>query len=275
MVYIIYYGKIYKLSKALKGMITEDIKYRALDIHVEGLNENNFENGDKIRIIQEILEKNIPVAFSFSPWQEPIWREANPIFFELAKFAVKREGSFLGQQGLNHKCIHNHRFADPWHENYCIWKGKINSLKQFEFMQRGRDILEKLFDKIPEFYAPPNHYCDRTTLEIANVIGYKFCADKAMIELKPYKFGNMLVVPEGNLEKGQIWGRAAIYIHYDRIDRSRENYNKILYNIISMDELEPDRVSYSKKKLNSIIKYSSKIARDIRRTARILVGKKK
>ena len=49
----------------------------ALDIHAKNLNEIDF--------------------LSFSLWQEPIWKEANPDFFELAKFArdIKRTARIL------------------------------------------------------------------------------------------------------------------------------------------------------------------------------------
>jgi len=245
----------------------------ALDIHVENLKEKDFEGGNKIRIIKEIIEKNIPVALSFSPWQEPIWKDQNPEIFELFKITVQRNNSVLGQQGLNHKCKYLHKLADPWHENYCIWNEKLNYEEQRDFMLKGKEKLENLFSKDVELYAPPNHQFDETTLEAAVNLGYKFFADKAMIFLKPYKFSNMLVVPERDLEDGKF-DCASVYIHYDEIDGVRDNYNKALENAASFKDLQPENAGEYKIKLNEVMKYSYKFLRDGRKVYKKLTRTK-
>jgi len=246
----------------------------ALDIHVENLNPKDFFNGDKTKIISDILEDNIPVALSFSPWQEPIWKDQNPVLFELFKEAVNRENSVLGQQGLNHKCKYGHTLADPWHENYCLWNEKLNYDQQIDFMTKGKNRLEEIFEKEVELYVPPNHQFDKTTLEVAADMGYKLFADKAMISLKSYKFGNMLIVPERDLEDGKF-DCDAVYIHYDEIDIVRDNYDEVVGNVIPLRYLNSKEVSKYSIKVNDILKYSYKFLRDGRRTMRKFSGKTK
>ncbi len=244
----------------------------ALDIHVENLKEKDFENGNKKRIIEEILEHNVPVALSFSPWQEPIWGEQNLELFELFKKAVKRENSVLGQQGLNHKCCYGHETADPWHENYCLYRKSLSYEQQNEFMKKGKNRLEELFEKEVDLYTPPNHQFDDTTLKVAADLRYKFFADKAMISLQPYRAGNMLVIPERDLESGRF-DCDAVYIHYDEIDKAKENYKRAIESAVSLRELEPEDVSELTKKVNRVLKHSYKYLRDFRRAGRKLAGK--
>ncbi len=236
----------------------------ALDIHVENLKEKDFEEGNKKKIIEEILEKNIPIALSFSPWQEPIWKDQNPELFELFKVAVNRENSVLGQQGLSHKCRYKHRFVDPWHENYCLYGKELSYAEQNDLMSRGKSRLESIFEKKVELYASPNHQFDDTSLEVAANQKYSYFVDKAMIAIRPYKFGNMLVVPERDLEDGKF-DCAGVYIHYDEIDKVRNNYNNVLERAMSLGNLQPENVDEYKIKLNKIMKHVYKFLRDLKK----------
>lgn len=245
----------------------------ALDIHVENIKERDFEGGNKKKIIEEILEKNIPVALSFSPWQEPIWKDQNPELFELFKIAVNRDNSVLGQQGLSHKCKYNHRFVDPWHENRCLYGNRFDYDEQKNFMKEGKGRLEKLYEKEVELYAPPNHQFDDNSLVAAADLRYKFFADKAVIALKSYKFGKMIVVPERDLEDWKFDCDMA-YIHYDEIDGVRENYNRALENSASLKDLQPGYAKEYRVKLNEVIKYSYKFLRDGRKAYKKLTRTK-
>jgi hypothetical protein len=105
----------------------------ALDIHLEGIQEDRFPKGDPRYYLGEILDLNFPVAISPSlnnykrgDWNSSHGEEA----IEMAREIVKRKGNVLGQQGLTPSCKHNHTLADPWHEFYCIWGDKIGKKEQ-------------------------------------------------------------------------------------------------------------------------------------------------
>ena len=236
-----------------------------LNIHHEGVNLKNFPNGDVSYYFREILDNNLPVAISPSlhnyktrQWDSREGREA----LELIKEIVKRPNSILGQQGYTHKCKYNHTFADPWHEFYCLWGKRISKEEQREWMKRGRDELEKLIGVTPELCSPPNHYFDRTTLDVAESLGYKYFSNQAVIPLKPHKFGKMLIVPEGNLVRKEIKDRDVVYVHTDQIYAHEEDFNNIIENIISIKELKYNPVSGEDINLNEKLKYRKKRMRD-------------
>lgn len=239
----------------------------ALDIHVEGLNVKDFENGVKSKNMEYLLQKSIPHALSFCPGQSKIWNDQNPELFELFKESVRRAYNVLGQQGMTHKCKHEHKWADPWHENYCLWKRQLSRQEQKDFMERGREQLEKIFGVIPDLYAPPNHYFDETTLEIAAEMGYLFFSDKAMIPLAPYRNTSFTIIPERDLEKGKFDCKA-VYIHYDEIDEVKDLFLYATDQAVSLRDLKAHHVPLWKIKLNEKLKYTYKIARDIKRTIR-------
>ena len=235
----------------------------ALDIHVENLDQKNFPNGDVTVYLRKILEEDKRVKLSFSPWQEDIWKEKNPEFFELAEEVVSING--YGQQGLNHRCIRKHKYVDPWHEFKCLWSMKpISKNDQIEIIEAGSDKLLKVFGKRPEVLVPPNHMFDLTTVNLAAARNYSFFTDQAVLKIGPYKSesGKMIVVPEGNLARGELAGRRAVYIHYDQIMDNPNNFELVLKDNVSMESLVPKEVSNLRIHQNDFFKYARKAARD-------------
>lgn len=237
----------------------------ALNIHHEGLNPNSFPNKDQTYYFRQILEKNIPVVISpcLNNYKRGDWDSKGGVeALELAREIVKREGSVLGQQGYTHKCKYEHKFVDPWHEFYCLWRKRISRVEQKEWMKRGREELEKLMGKTPELFVPPNHYFDETTLAVAEELGYNYFTNQAVIHLKPYKFGDMIVVPEGNLVRDEIEGRAVVYVHTDQIYSNEDTYRNVLDDINSIKDIKPQFVARDERELNEKLKYRRKRMRD-------------
>lgn len=247
-----------------------------LNIHLEGIEQERFKDGNVTGIFEEILKRKIPVAISLPPHMKNYWIKKNSKIIDLVKEILSREENILGQQGLNHQCKHKHVFADKWHENFCLWHSKgIGAEEQKRFMEEGLGRLTRLVGKKPELYVPPNHQFDYSTLIAANCMGYKFFSDQAVIPIRAHEFqqfavfGKMLIVPEGNLFRSEIEGRNAVYIHYDQIDSLREKYGEAVYDVIidsatSMRSLKPQEVSERDKRKNRYSKYFRKYARDIK-----------
>lgn len=234
-----------------------------LNIHLEGIEKQFFRNQDVQLRLFELLNRDIPAVLSLPPWMEDYWKKTNPGVIDLARVVVKSPGSFLGQQGEFHQCGNAHTIADPWHENYCFYGKGLSHSEQRFFMERGRDRLEKLMGIRPVMYVPPNHQFDQTTLEVAEDMGYRYFADLALLPVKPYYFGSMLVVPEAPIRKGMFsFGN---YIHYDEIDRNGANYQKALEIATPLSLLggreSPDPLWAA----NRAIKTSYKVVRDVKR----------
>ena len=246
----------------------------ALNIHHEGINPRNFPNGDVSYYFRDILLRDIPVTISPSlhNYKAGQWNsKEGQKSLELIREIVKRPNSLLGQQGYTHKCKYNHFLVDPWHEFRCLWRKRISRAEQVEWVKRGREELEILIGATPELFSPPNHYFNETTLEVADALGYKFFSDQAITPLKPYPFGNMLVVPEGNLARKETEGRDAVYVHTDQIFQDAEtivNYREVINKATSMRDLMPYRVSEDEIKLNEELKYQRKRMRDITKAPR-------
>jgi len=232
-----------------------------LDIHLEGIKPESFRDRKVTHIFEDILANNTPVIVSLPPCLEQTWLSQCPQIIELTKEVVKRKGSALGQQGLNHKCKNFHRFADPWHENSCIWYHSPAAQEQEEFMKKGREQLEKLTGQIPSVYVPPNHYFNQDTLEVAEQMGFKFFMDRALISLQPYSHKNMIVVPEADLTR-KTPEVSAHYIHYDEIDSYLTNYVQTLVNAEPVTNIKSSPPQKNKQKLNRFLVTSAKIARD-------------
>ena len=249
-----------------------------LDIHHEGINKENFPNLDPSYYFKIILDRNIPVIISPSlhnynqgQWNSKKGQEA----LELIKEIVKRDNSVLGQQGYSHKCKYNHVFADPWHEFYCLWNKSIDIDEQEELIKRGKGELEKLIGVTPNLFAPPNHHFDESTLEVAHELAYKFFTDQAVIPLRTYQFGNMLVIPEGNLRRNEYIGRDAVYIHTDQINESERLFYDIIKRTNPVKELKASKISLKKINLNQRKKYRRKAFRDITKFSKRLLKRVK
>lgn len=234
----------------------------SLNIHLETFDNKSFATIEK-------LAARSPIAISVVPRQiENLPRNQITKLKEI----LSREGNFLGQQGLSHKCIlcSSHHFADvegevkkhgvdPWHENYCLWFGNIPITTQRQFMQEGKEILEKIFGIIPRLYAPPNHLLDSSTIRTAADLGYTWITDRALIPLNPYGKNKIIVVPEGEPEIGC----PQVYIH---ADRWRGDLEKALgQGTKSLARLEKFPPTKEKLEKNRMLKYVGKIARDFQK----------
>jgi len=238
-------------------MAVEEFNGRvALDIHLEGLKPKNFKEGDVPHIFREILKDGSPVIISPSlyNYKDGQWDE-HPRVLSLTRELVFRDGSFLGQQGYTHFCT-KHKITDSWHEFWCIWKPwrHMGVDEQANLMRKGKKELEELFENEVSVFVPPNHYFDQNTLEAARQVGYGYFMNKAMIPVQPYNHGEMIVVPEGDLQRDHTNGRKAVYIHYDEIDKSREQYEAVIGELISLGDIQTSRVGKTTIKLNNIHK---------------------
>lgn len=210
-----------------------------LDIHLEGMDDN----GEKLK---RILDENIPIAISVCPEtlrEGGIYSKQYPYlpkFIDLIGKIVSRRGDILGQQGNIHKCKYKHRFADPWHENYCLYNKPLSADEQRDLMEKGRETLVKLLGKSPEMYVPPNHLFDFITLKIANEMRYPFFIIKGVKTDEPLLYENddinTLVLPERKIsEKGYFH-----YIHYDEIKKNPEDFEKVVRNARSFHNIGID-----------------------------------
>jgi len=211
-----------------------------LNIHLEGMDDN----GEKLK---EILDQDMPVAISIAPEtfrKEGIYKNQYPYllrYTDLIGEIVSRNGSVLGQQGNLHKCKYPHRFADPWHENFCLYGKDLTGDEQRELMGKGKETLLKLFGKSPELYVPPNHMFDLTTIKVAGDMDYDFFAERGIVLNEPYKMGGMIILPETKFsELGDIK-----YVHYDEIEKNRNYFEAIMKKsgFSSLDSIETREVS--------------------------------
>ncbi|MEW6062807.1 MAG: hypothetical protein AB1571_00340 [Nanoarchaeota archaeon] len=129
-------------------------------------------------------------------------------------------------------------------------------------MKKGKDLLKKAFKKEPEFYVPPNHYFDISSIEIAAKLGYKWFSDNAMIPLKPYSNSRIIIVPESY---PNVKGSNFLYIHNDQVERFKKELGKIMglgfksYCNIKPIAKNKELIAESRK-----LKVIRKIARDLR-----------
>lgn len=241
---------------------------KLLDIHLEGMDDS----GEKLK---RIIDENILCAISICPEtlrERGIYSKQYPYLpkrLDLIGEVVSKSGNILGQQGNMHKCKYSHRFADPWHENYCLYNKSLSEDEQRDLMEKGRETLIKLLGKTPELYAPPNHMFDLTTLKVAIDMGYGYFAERGIKVDMPYKLGNgrLIVLPETKFsEKGDIK-----YIHYDGIEKNKRYFEEIIRNLepfsktIKIEEASPEArtenlVAIRKKKfLRDVIKFPERI----------------
>lgn len=242
----------------------------ALNVYIQGIEEKNFRNGDVTAYLRDIVDRKLPVGLSFVPARGDYSSDPldNEDILNLTR-KVLNNGGILGQQGLYSKCPNEHKWRDPWHENWC-WNKTFSAEKQRQFMEKGRKILRDLTGFLPSLYSPPNHYFDETTLKIAEDMGYDYFADKSMTLKKPYQFGRMLVVPHGELHKGRTEGREAGYIHYDQIMANEEAYEAAIIDIRPFSALKASEVSELSRWTNDKLKYGYKAIRDAKRIVKKL-----
>lgn len=238
-----------------------------MDIHLEGIEPQYFENGDALHILQEISHKGTPVVISPPPWMaDGEWMRHNASdadkLVKLVGEIVNQPQNALGQQGNTHKCKKGHACTDPWHENKCPYGGSPSKEEQRDLMERGREKLTRLFGVQPQLYVPPNHLFNGDTLEAASEMGYGFFAVKSLIHLQPHKFRNLVIVPERDLTRGQLDG-VATYIHYDEITRHWGNYVQAVKRATPLKSINVEYVNPIRADFNNHLVWGWKIARDL------------
>ena len=190
----------------------------------------------------------------------------------LKDLAKNNSNITFGQQGFAHYCIDCHEkfiknggrkkgaWPDPWHENKCLY-GKTKSVdEQAEFMQRGKNVIENILGVSPVIYVAPNHQKDRNTNIAAEQLNYKYLADRAILNVPPYKEGNLIIIPEREElgKKGEIF-----YTHYDRMKENFWDYINILDESFSPDKITLSEKSKFKTNLNYQLLIKRKQLRDI------------
>jgi hypothetical protein len=211
-----------------------------INIHLEAMDDN----GEKLK---RILDEDIPCAISICP--ETLRTEGiyghRENYSKLFKFSdligalVNKPGNILGQQGNIHKCKHKHRFADPWHENSCLYHGSLSKQEQRDLMAKGRETLRNLLGKDPEIYVSPNHQDDFTTMDVACERHLIF-AIRGLKVLRPLLYKkdlasskNLLVVPEAKLgERGYFH-----YVHYDQIGKNQKVFDELVKDVGSYHDI--------------------------------------
>jgi hypothetical protein len=231
------------------------MELKFLDIHFEAVNEGK----GRLEELQKIVEQGIPCAISIAPYTlEQQWYDETTI--DLLNKAFK-QGAILGQQGYGHKCRYEHRFSDPWHENYCPYHGEFSRQSQVKTFKQGRETLLKHFEKQPELYVPPNHLYGQETLAIASNLGYKFFVERGLSQKKPYKYkyGDMIILPEVKLGKKGI----IFYVHYDKIKEKQEDYDEVSSAACDFSWIKPQEVSRRAISKNQRKVRKRKILRDV------------
>jgi hypothetical protein len=188
---------------------------RYLDIHLETMNDK----GEKLK---ELLNGNVPVVLSIAPYTlREGWYDSQQL--DLIRKVVTRPDSMLGQHGNTHRCKYEHKWVDPWHEDECPYYGSDAS-HQLALMIEGKRTLEEVFHISPQIYVSPNHLSNFTALNFAMQMDYGFFAVKGMTLREPLRFRNGIwVVPETNIKQNG----SLTYIHYDKIEKYREAYNRL------------------------------------------------
>jgi hypothetical protein len=226
-----------------------------LDIHFEAVDDGK----GRLEELQKILENKIPCAISIAPYTiRQGWYDATTLDFLTKAF---EQGAILGQQGNYHKCKNPHSLIDKWHENYCLYNGGFSYDEQIKVFQEGRETLMQFFKNPPKLYVPPNHLYDEKTLEIALEMGYKFFAERGLIQKQPYKFRNseMIVLPEVKLgNKGIVY-----YVHYDKIKEKKQFYDEVARTACDFSWIEPQEVCEKAIYRNMKKVRRAKIERDI------------
>ncbi len=225
----------------------------------------HFEKWNNLEWLQRIAELSIPVTFSFAPYTLTQGWYTDEIL-DFVGYILHEKNGRLGQQGLNHKCKHKHKFIDPWHENDCLYHPELSKVEQKQIMLKGKMILEQLFWKNVTVYVPPNHMFGKNTLEAAAEIGYEFFTDNAFVPIQPYIYGDMIVVPES---KPNFAYHDRVYVHYDEMDVFADDLNYFIKKgIEDMSSVKPRKVDNLVIRTNRQMKYAYKVLRDLKNLPR-------
>ncbi len=231
------------------------MELKFLDIHFEAVNDGK----GRLEELQKIVKQGTPCAISIAPYAlREGWYDETTL--DLLNKAFK-QGAILGQQGNKHKCRYEHRFSDPWHENYCPYHGEFSRQSQSEIFEQGMEILTERFGKQPELYVPPNHLYGQETLAVASNLGYRFFAERGLSQKKPYKYeyGDVIILPEVKLGKKGI----IFYIHYDKIKEKQKDYDAVSKAACDFSWIKPQEVSRKAVSGNRRKVRRRKVIRDI------------
>jgi len=199
-----------------------------------------------------------------------------PIIDTLRDFAKHNLNVTFGQQGFAHYCPDCYKrfvanggkekdmWPDPWHENRCLYNPMKSVDEQADFMQKGKRAVEDVLEISPKIYAPPNHQWDINTIRAAKELGYPYLADRAILNIYPYIYGKLTVLPEkdGLKKTGEIF-----YVHYDGMEERLDEYLELIQNSDSLNNLKfgknPEFGFLYKLSLNEKLLIARKRARDL------------
>lgn len=221
-----------------------------LDIHLEYCDDK----GERFR---KIIEIGRPFSISVVPVlllpEHAIFKKGiycpnyhypKEIVDILKEFSKDKKVVF-GQQGLTHycpDCFKRKKERDPWHENMCLYSARKTVEEQKAFMKEGKRIIEKILGVSPILYVPPNHQFDKNSKIAAAKLGFEFFAIRKVLNVKPYKEGNLIILPEKEelkeVEKGEI-----IHAHYDQMAKDFDKYLNILKRSNSIYDTAPVKQS--------------------------------
>jgi hypothetical protein len=170
-----------------------------------------------------------------------------------------KKGCILGQRGDLGRCKYPHDDGtEPWHENLCLHNPSVDFEEQYEFMIKGRNILEGLLGKV-EAYCPTNHLYDINTIKIAQILKYNYFMDKNLQDLKPYENNRLIILPESK-EKGEV-----VYFHHEDLGK-KEAIDFLKNNkLILPDKLELKENQNKLLVINEIKKKIRKLERDLKK----------
>ncbi|MFH1326950.1 MAG: DUF2334 domain-containing protein [archaeon] len=212
-----------------------------LDIHMEG----EYQNAD---ILKSLRDNQIYCALSFIP-QRIKGNKRGCYGEELKRIAMEMFNlglTILGQYGNHHRYIYDskHPIADGTHENFCFYD-KISKQEQQGIIEKGRKILFSEFGVNPNLYVPPNHLSKKYTREILDNSGFRYLAERAVINHDPYERGNIIVLPEG-LFKGES---PIKYVHYSEL--TPEIIKELKFQTTGFSEIVPKEVGRIEQALNT------------------------
>lgn len=249
-----------------------------LDIHLEYCDDK----GERLRKIAETGKPfNLsPVPGLLLPEHEVFKNGVYPSDYyysneivDVLKSLVKHNPNVtFGQQGFLHYCTNCYEkfmknggrkgkgWPDPWHENKCLY-GRTKSInEQIEFMSKGRKVIEDVLGVSPIIYIAPNHQYDKNTKKAVEELKYKYFGDRAILNILPYKEGNLIILPE----KEELKKNAEIfYTHYDRMKENFLDYLELLNRSTSLGDITLSEKPKFKTALNYQLLTKRKQLRDI------------
>ena len=246
-----------------------------LDIHLEGCDDSGEEFRKIVEIGKPFNISVVPVLFLsnhevFRNGVYPFDYYYPQKFVDILKEFAKNPNVTFGQQGFTHYCLHCYEifikrggrekgaWPDPWHENKCLY-GKIKSVdEQAEIMQRGKKVIENILEVSPRVYVAPNHQGDKNTKKAAEELDYRHLAIKNLLKLSPYREGNLIILPEGDIGNGEI-----VYTHYDQMSEDFNKYLDVVRDSKSLDDLKISKNPKFKAKLNDSLINGRKRVRDL------------